>query len=190
MATASDSLSLVRFDSNQYSVPVDYAYHTVVIKGYTDRVDICRLSEVIASHGRLWGKGDVRFEPLHYLRLLERKPGSLDHARPLEGWDLPECFGVLRRRLENEHLGEGTREYIRVLRLLEEHKLHAVKRAVEKGLSINAHTRDAIAQFLFPQEDWSLTSFRLDGHEHLRGVKVEQSNIGAYSELLISGGVS
>jgi transposase len=189
-STASDSLSLVRFDSNQYSVPVDYAYHTVVIKGYVDRVDICRLNEVLASHRRLWGKGDVRFEPLHYLRLLEVKPGSLDHARPLEGWELPECFSVLRRRLENEHFGEGTREYIRVLRLLEDHKLHDVKRAVEKGLSINAHTRDAIAQFLFPCEDWSLTSFRLDGHEHLRGVKVKQSDIGSYRELLVSGGVS
>jgi len=81
-STASDSLSLVRFDSNQYSVPVDYAYHTVVIKGYTDRVDICRLSKVIASHRRLWGKGDVRFEPLHYRSNVN--PGPLimpDHWR-------------------------------------------------------------------------------------------------------------
>jgi len=153
-------------------------------------VDICRLNECIASHKRLWGKGDVRFEPVHYLRLLERKPGALDHARPLEGWALPECFSVLRRRLENEDDGEGTREYIRVLRLLEDHKLQEVRRAVERGLRINAHSRDAIAQFLFPHEDWQLTSFRLDGREHLRGVKVELSDIDAYSELLVAGGAS
>jgi len=189
-STTADSLSLVRFDKNQYSVPVDYAHGTVVIKGYADRVDICRLNECIASHKRLWGKGDVRFEPVHYLRLLERKPGALDHARPLEGWALPECFSVLRRRLENEDDGEGTREYIRVLRLLEDHKLQEVRRAVERGLRINAHSRDAIAQFLFPHEDWQLTSFRLDGREHLRGVKVELSDIDAYSELLVAGGAS
>ena len=41
------------------------------------------------------------------LRLLERKPGALDHARSLAGWDLPECFGVLRRRLENQDDGAG-----------------------------------------------------------------------------------
>jgi hypothetical protein len=187
LSTSVDSLSLVRFDQNQYSVPVDYAHGTVVIKGYSDHVDICRLNEKIATHKRLWGKQDISFEPLHYLRLLERKPGALDHARPLSGWDLPECFAVLRRRLENERHGDGTREYIRVLRLLEKHALPDVRRAVEEGLKISAHTRDAIAQFLFPREDWSLTVFRLDGREHLRGVKVVTSDIGAYSKLLMKG---
>jgi transposase len=189
LSTAVSSLSLVRFDRNQYSVPVDYAHGTVVIKGYTDRVDICQLTTRIASHRRLWGRGDISFEPVHYLRLLERKPGALDHARPLCGWNLPECFSVLRRRLENEMAGEGTREYIRVLRLLEKHELSALERAVHKGLRIHAHTRDAIAQFLYPREDWRLTSFRLDGREHLRRVQVATSDIGAYSELLAVAGV-
>jgi transposase len=191
LSTAADSLSLVRFDRNQYSVPVDYAHGTVVVKGYAGRVDICQLNERIASHKRLWDKEDVRFEPLHYLRLLERKPGALDHARPLEGWELPECFSILRRRLENEYGGEGTREYIRVLRLLEKHEMGSVRIAVEQGLRIHAHTRDAIAQFLFPREDWRLTSFQLDGREHLRRVRVAASDIRAYSELLVAvGGAS
>lgn len=191
LSTAADSLSLVRFDKNQYSVPVDYAHGTVVVKGYTNRVDICHLNERIASHKRLWDKGDISFEPLHYLRLLERKPGALDHARPLDGWKLPECFSILRRRLENDLDGEGTREYIRVLRLLEKYDSHSVKDAVEHGLRIHAHTRDAIAQFLFPHEDWGLTVFRLDGREHLRRVKVTQLDIGVYNELLVAtGGVS
>ena len=190
LSTAADSLSLVRFDNNQYSVPVDYAHHTVVVNGYCERVEICHLTERIASHPRLWGKYDVRFEPVHYLRLLERKPGAFDHARPLAGWELPECFAVLRRRLENQDDGEGTREYIRVLRLLEKHELGALERAVEEGLRIHAHSRDAIAQFLYPQEDWRRTVFRLDGREHLRHVKVAASDIGAYSELLgETGGV-
>jgi hypothetical protein len=38
---------------------------------------------------------------------LEKKPGALDHARPLADWNLPECFSVLRRRLENERAGDG-----------------------------------------------------------------------------------
>ena len=36
------------------------------------------------------------------LALLETKPGAFDHARPLMGWTLPECFALLRRRLEAE----------------------------------------------------------------------------------------
>jgi transposase len=188
LSTNSDSLSLVRFDRNQYSVPVDYAHSTMVIKGYTDRVEICQFNKQIASHKRLWEKDDISFEPVHYLRLLERKPGALDHARPLDGWELPESFSILRRRLENDLCGEGTREYIRVLRLLERHDLSSVRRAVEEGLKINAHTRDAIAQFLFPREDWRLTTFQLDGRDHLRHVKVAMSDIGAYSELLLAAG--
>ena len=189
-STSASSLSLVRFDDNDYSVPVRYAHHPVLAKGYVDRVDVCFRDRRIATHERLWGKAGVSFEPVHYLALLEHKPGALDHARPLEGWELPECFAVLRRRLEGEEEeeGDGTREYIRVLRLLEEHPLRTLTRAVERGLRINALTRDAIAQFLLPREDWRATTFCLDGREHLRGVKVAQTDVAAYAALLAMGG--
>lgn len=188
-STTVSSLSLVCFDRNQYSVPVRCAHQPVVVKGYTDRVEVCRHDERIAVHRRLWGKDGVSFDPVHYLALLERKPGALDHARPLEGWELPECFGVLRRRLEDEEKeeGGGTREYIRVLRLLEKHPLSAVARAVKKGLGVNALTRDAIAQFLIPQEDWRQTTFRLEGREHLRQVRVAQTDVSQYGTLLAAG---
>jgi len=138
----------------------------------------------VAVHGRIWEREQVRFEPLHYLALLERKPGALDHARPLAGWTLPESFGLLRRRLEAQWEGEGTREYIRVLRLLEQHSLPDLRAAVEKALAVGALTRDAIAQFLFPREDWRLTVFSLDGHPHLRTVRIDPPNIQSYRELL------
>jgi len=190
VSTTVNSLSLVCFDRNQYSVPVRCAHQPVVVKGYTDRVEVCRHDERIAQHRRRWGKDGVCFDPVHYLALLERKPGALDHARPLEGWDLPECFGVLRRRLEDEEEreGEGTREYIHVLRLLETHSLRTVTRAVVKGLGVNALTRDAIAQFLIPQEDWRQTTFRLDGREHLRQVRVARTDVSQYGSLLAVGG--
>ena len=56
---------------------------------------------IVARHPRDWARQNVHYDPLHYLALLERKPGSLDFARPLEDWQLPECFGVLRRRPES-----------------------------------------------------------------------------------------
>jgi hypothetical protein len=131
----------------------------------------------------------VSFEPLHYLALLERKPGALDQARPLQGWELPQCFATLRHRLEARRDGDGTREYIRVLRLLEKHSIGQLRRAVEHGLRSGATSRDAIAQFLIPSEPWRLTLFKLDGHPHLRGVKVHAPNVRAYGSLLRQGGV-
>ena len=127
-------------------------------------------------------------EPVHYLALLERKPGALDYGRPFDEWQLPECFALLRARLEHERGDEGTREYVRVLRLLERHSLGEVGRAVARGLRCHALIRDAIAQFLIPQEDWRQTTFRLDGREHLRQVRVADNDVAAYAELVAGGG--
>ena len=178
VSTTASSLSLVRFDSNDYSVPVRWAHHPIVVKGYWQEV---------ARHRRIWESEQVSFEPLHYLALLERKPGALDYARPLAGWILPECFALLRRRLEAEREGDGTREYIRVLRLLEQHPLAQLRPAVEQGMRAGALTRDAIAQFLYPCEDWRATTFSLAGHPHLQHVKVAPADVQQYESLL--GGV-
>jgi hypothetical protein len=146
----------------------------------------------VAEHSRSWGKEGVFFNCLHYLPLLERKPGSLDHALPLADLNLPECFETLRGRLEREaeREGDGTREYIRVLRLLEEHSMAKVACAVEKGLRVGAHSRDAIAQFLIPPPCWRHSTFRLDGREHLCWVQVARPDISAYGSLLPEGGAT
>src|SRR5271170_2862449 len=187
-STAASSLSLVRFDGNDYSVPVRWAHHPIVAKGYFDRVVLCGDGSEVARHARIWDDEQVCFEPLHYLALLETKPGAFDHARPLMGWTLPECFALLRRRLEAERDGDGTREYIKVLRLLEKHSLSQLRRAVEQALAVGAITRDAVAQFLYPREDWGATLFSLDGHPHLRHVRVAAPNLASYMDLV--GGVA
>ena len=185
--TRANSLSLVRFDDNDYSVPVAYAHHEILIKGYVDRVVLCHGPRVVAEHKRSWGKEGVFFNYRHYLPLLERKPGSLDYARPLSGFDFPECFNLLRRRLiaEQPKEGMGIREFIKVLRLLEDYPMDRVKRAVEKGLGMRVHGRDAILQFIVPRAH---TTFVLDGREHLCRVKVSAPDVSAYQALLPEGG--
>ncbi len=184
VSTQASSLSLVRFDRNDYSVPVRWAYHGIVVKGYWQEVVLCAAGGEVARHPRIWEAEQVRFEPLHYLALLETKPGALDHARPLAGWTLPECFALLRRRLESEREGDGTREYIKVLRLLEKHPLPRLRQAVEQALQVGAITRDAVAQFLYPREDWCVTTFSLDGRPHLRQVRVAAPNLAQYRDLV------
>jgi transposase len=190
--TRANSLSLVRFDDNDYSVPVDYAHHEILIKGYVDRVVLCHKQNVVAEHKRSWGKEGVFFNYIHYLPLLQRKPGSLDYARPLVDLNLPKCFDTLRRRLvvEEEKEGEGSREFIKVLRLLEDYPVTKLSKAVEKGLEIRGHSRDIIAQFLIPHFSWEQTTFLLANRQHLRLVKVARPNITAYRALLYRGGVS
>src|SRR5262245_25124198 len=97
LATA-NTLSLVRFDRNDYSVPTAFAHHPITAVGGIDQVRLLCQDEVVATHRRHWGREQTVFDPVHYLALLERKPGAFDHARPLAEWSLPDGFAVLRRR--------------------------------------------------------------------------------------------
>lgn len=183
VSTTVDKLSLVRFDCNDYSAPVRYAHYPVLVKGYVDRVRIWRNDALLAEHDRLWDKEAIAFEPIHYLELLERKPGALDHAKPLAEWKLPPCFEHLRRRLEEECRSRGTREFIRVLRLLEKHPLERVEKAIGKALRLRHCNRDVVAQYLYPDEPFSPPTFSLDGREHLQGVYVAAPDLSAYLQL-------
>ena len=76
------SLSLVRYRTNDYSVPVAYGYRDVLIRGYVDVVVISCGSEVIARHPRSYDRDDFVYDPIHYLPLLERKPGAWTRPHP------------------------------------------------------------------------------------------------------------
>ena len=63
-------------------------------------------SEEIARHPRSYERGAFVFDPLHYLALIEQKPGALDQAAPLQDGSCPvssiicaDCWsGVLATR--------------------------------------------------------------------------------------------
>lgn len=184
LACRVNSLSLVRFAGNDYSLPVRYGHHEVTVKGYWDRVDICRGPELLARHRRQWGKGETSYDPLHYLPLLERKPGALDHGLPLQGLDLPECFDVLRRRLEADRGHAGTKEYIKVLQLLEKHRIGRVTAAIERALVTGAPSASVVGLYLYPDEPTSSATFVLDGRPHLQAVRVAAPRLDAYESLL------
>jgi hypothetical protein len=180
---ATDSLSLVRFDTNSYSVPTRYAHREVTVVATVAEVRMVFEDTLVARHERCWGREQYRFDPVHYLALLERKPGGFDVARPLEQWDLPACFGLLRRRLEADDR-HGTRAFIRVLRLLETHPLAPLTDAVAYALDIGIEDPDSIRSVLEHRADRPAELFRLDGRPHLVGVRVPPTDVAAYATLL------
>jgi transposase len=184
-----NSLSLVRFDGNDYSVPTAYAHHPITAVGGLDEVRLVCRDHVVARHRRHWGKEHVTFDPVHYLALLERKPGAFDFARPLEGWALPGTFAVLRRRFEAAWGETGVRHFIQVLRLLEKCSLDELAAAVERALAIGATTADAVRVPLEVTREAPVALFRLDGRPHLAGVSVPRPDLTAYHALR-DGGVS
>lgn len=186
---SADSLSLVRFDTNAYSVPTKYAHRTLTVIGTVDEVRIVFEDRLVARHPRCWDREQSLFDPVHYLALLERKPGGFDCARPLERWELPACFGVLRRRLEADgSKGFGTRGFIQVLRLLETYSLAQLTDAVESALLIDVIDPDSIRLILDHRADRPVPVFSLDGRPHLAGVRVPVTDVAAYGVLLAGEG--
>jgi transposase len=179
-----NSLSLVRFDTNSYSVPVKYAHRTITVVATVDDVKLVFEDRLIARHRRHWGRERFFFDPIHYLALLERKPGAFDYARPLADWQLPECLNVLRRRMERVPDGLGTREFIRVLLLLEKASLEELSTAVEYATSLGIADADTIRVILEHRRESPVALFCLDSRPHLKLVHVPSTDIAAYASLL------
>ena len=129
------STALVRYRLVDYSAPTVHAHKKVMVKGYVDRVEIALGADIVARHRRSYVRGDVVYDPLHYLSLLERKPGALDQAAPLRGWKLDPAFDTLRRLLEARFGPRGKREYIQVLRLHEDFPERQVAAAVRDAVT-------------------------------------------------------
>jgi len=183
------SLSLVRYKSNDYSVPVAYGHREVLVRGYVERVVISCAAEVIARHKRSYEREDLVFDPLHYLPLIERKVGALDQAAPLRGWDLPGVFATLRRLLEarmgsKNHGAAGKREYVQVLRLLESFPLGEVEAAVREALRLGAIGFDAIKHLLLCRIERRPPRLDLDVYPYLPKAHVETTSAKAYMSLI------
>jgi len=139
-----NSLSLVRYRCNDYSVPTSFGHRQVLIRGYVHEVVISCGAEIIARHPRSYEREDFVFNPLHYLALIEQKTNALDQAAPLADWTLPEAFSTLRRLLEARMGKKGKREFVQVLRLMEVFKIDDVVAGVRDAIECGAVGFDAV----------------------------------------------
>ena len=178
------SLSLVRYRTNDYSVPVAYGHREVVVRGYVGDVVISCGAEVIARHRRSYERDDFIFDPIHYLPLLERKTGALDQAAPLAGWELPEEFGVLRRLLESRMGRRGKREFVQVLRLVESFRKEEVYEGVRDALRLGAISFDAIKHLVLCRMEGRPQRLDLELYPYLPRVTVTKTSASDYMALM------
>jgi len=181
------SQALVRYKTNDYSVPVAYGHRDVGIRGYVDRVVIGCGGEIIARHPRCYGREDMVFDPVHYLPLIEKKIGALDQAAPLADWDLPAEFQTLRRLMEARLLKAGRREYVQVLRLLETFDLADLHVAVKTALRMGAVGFDAIKHLVLCQVEKRPPKLDLDVYPYLPRANVRTTSAASYMCLMAGG---
>lgn len=183
--------SQVEFETNRYSVPVDKAQSNLVLRAYPFSVEILALDEVVASHARCYGKHQDVFNPLHYLPLLEQRPGAFEHAKPLRRWreTWPPVYERLLAQLQAEPAkSQSVREFVRVLKLHDKYPAGLVEQAVTQALDYGCLHADGIElcvrQILHPEA--AAQPLDLAEHPRLNGA-LEPVNLRCYDQLLGAG---
>jgi hypothetical protein len=181
--------SQVEFETNRYSVPTDKAYPNLVLKAYPFRIDVLYLDQVVARHRRCYQRQQDVLDPLHYLPLLEQRPGAFEHAKPIrrwrEGWP-PIYERLLARLREQWPEGRGVREFVRILKLHGQHPAERVQQAVEQAMTYGCAHADGIElclhQLLHP--DHATIVLDLADQPRLVGVGMQPPDLVCYEQLL------
>lgn len=184
------SMSLVRYRTNDYSVPVAFAHRDVVIKAYVDRIDIICEGERIARHARTYAREDFVYDPLHYLALIEQKAGSLDQAAPLDGWLLSPAVHRMRALMEARSGKDGRREFIQVLRLCETFEQSLIEASVAHALDIGAVSFDAVKMIVLAKLEHRPPRLDLSLYPYLPRADVRATSTRSYLDLLSMAGAA
>jgi len=115
------------------------------------------------------------------------KPAAcrLDQAAPLLGWELPEEFGILRRLLESRMGKRGKREFVQVLRLMENFRKEEVHRAVRDSLNLGAVSFDAVKHLVLCRIEGRLPRLDMELYPYLPRTNVATTSARDYMTLLV-----
>lgn len=178
------STARVRFETNQYSVPVSTAYAHLLLKADPFRVRIYQGEHLVAEHVRSYARNAVVEDWRHYLPLLLRKPGAVPFAAPLRHNDLPPIWEAFRQALTAQR-SDGNREFVRLLQLSLTYPLDEVTAALELAAATGRYSVTAVQQLLAWASDEARRAVPLDPvrypHYH---VPQPTPDLTAYNRLL------
>jgi len=178
------SQSLVRYKDTDYSVPVRYGYQNIFVKAYVDKIFIVKGADVIATHKRSYEHGDICYNFLHYLPLLERKANALDQAAPLKDLVLPPVFKRFKNSLVSRDKTDGQRTYIKCLRLLETYGVHDVEKGLYMALDLGIFSLDGVKHLILSHIDKRPINLKLLDFPNIPMVCVHKTSATSYMSLL------
>jgi hypothetical protein len=184
--------SQVTYETNRYSVPVEQARQELTLKAYPFEMQILFEGRLLARHARCYEREQDLFDPLHYLWLLEQRPGAFEYARPLRQWrqDWPESYHRLLHQLREKWPdGRGVKEFVRILRLHESAPSRLVEQAVEQALTYGCTHLDGVKLCLEQLQAPTsvLPLLDLADKPHLAGVGTQAVDLTCYDQLIERG---
>jgi len=181
--------SQVTYETNRYWVPTEQARQELTLKASPFEVQVLFEGTLLARHARCYAREQDVFDPLHYLWLLEQRPGAFEYARPLRQWrpDWPESYPRLLHKLrETWPEGRGVKEFVRILRLHESAPAELVEQAIEQALSYGCPHLDGVKlcleQLQVPTPPKSLLD--LSNQPHLAEVGTQAVDLTCYEQLI------
>jgi transposase len=181
--------SQVTFETNRYSVPVEAAFRQLVLKAYPFQVEIRHGERVVARHPRSYGRQQEICDPLHYLPLLEQRPGAFEHAKPLRQWRArwAPVYEQLLADLQAERPdGEAIPEFVRILALHRNHSAALIEQAVTQALDRGCAHLDGVRLCLHALEhpEAPVAPLDLSTRPHLAAIAQAPVDLRRYEALL------
>jgi hypothetical protein len=147
-ALKANHLSLVNFDNNRYSVPVEYGISKLTLHAYVWRVEVACGDRVIASHERCYRKDQDILDIDHYLPLLIQRPGAFPYAKPVRQWKMPEIYREFLAAQSRRMNGSGVREFLQLLNLGRSCGKETLENAMRQALSENRADSERVRQLV------------------------------------------
>ncbi len=183
-------LGLVTFQTNRYSVPAEHAHESLWVRAFVERIEITNGQEVLACHARCYQREQDILNPLHYLPLLEQRPGAWEQAKPIREWRnrWPEVFDRYLDALRQHQPGtQATREFVRILRLHEDHPEERIAQALEQALAVHCYTAAGVKQLVLRLAEPPCVATPLDLPATLAVGPVHWPDLEQFNRLLEQG---
>jgi transposase len=185
-----NAYSQVTFETNRYSVPVEFAYRQFVLKAYPFHIEVLHGTQVVVRHPRSYGRQEDICDPLHYLPLLEQRPGAFEHAKPLRQWRArwSPVYEQLLADLQANRDGEGIPEFVRILKLHRDHPAGLIEQAITRALASHCAHLDGVRLWLHQLEHPEIPLAPLDLSDRPRLAALHQAPVDLHRyEALLEG---
>lgn len=149
--------SQVVFETNRYSIPANKASKHLLLRAYPFAVQVLDGKDLLATHPRCYERHQDIIDPLHYLPLLEQRPGAFAHAKPMQmlckqindpqhkQW--PPIYAKVLAQVQADDT-RGIREFVRILRLRQELPEGVLEQAIETALKTGKISADAVRLYV------------------------------------------
>jgi hypothetical protein len=124
--------SLVMVDTNSYSVDCYAVGKAVEIRLSAHEIVVLYQQQEIARHPRCFKRHQRLYNPWHYVKALERKPGALRHGAPFKQIELPASI----IQLKDNFVGDKDKQFAVVLLLIQAFGLEKVAKVCRQALAL------------------------------------------------------